>query len=66
MTGSTRSCGTTAIMRAGGGDRVDSGQGDDWDDLKDMVRDAVLCHFDDRETPRVIRLHFVREEAIAV
>ena len=40
-------------------------QGDDWDDLKDMVRDAVLCHFDDRETPRVIRLHFVREEAIA-
>lgn len=31
-------------------------QGDDWDDLKDMVRDAVLCHFDDRETPRVIRL----------
>ena len=41
-------------------------QGDDWDDLKDMVSDAVLCHFDDRETPRVIRLHFVREEAIAV
>ena len=25
-------------------------QGDDWDDLKDMVRDAVLCHFDDRES----------------
>ena len=41
-------------------------QGDDWDDLKDMVRDAVLCHFYDWETPRVIRLHFVREEAIAV
>ena len=32
-------------------------QGDDWDDLKEMVRDAVLCHFDDRETRRVIRLH---------
>lgn len=41
-------------------------QGEDWDDLKDMVRDAVLCHFDDREAPRVIRLHFVREEVIAV
>ena len=41
-------------------------QGDDWDDLREMVRDAVLCHFDDGETPRVIRLHFVREEAIAV
>ncbi len=22
-------------------------QGDDWDDLKEMVRDAVICHFDD-------------------
>ena len=41
-------------------------QGDDWDDLREMVRGAVLCHFDDGETPRVIRLHFVREEAIAV
>ena len=41
-------------------------QGDDWDDLRKMVRDAVLCHFDDGEAPRVIRLHFVREEAIAV
>lgn len=41
-------------------------QGDDWDDLRKMVRDAVLCHFDDREAPKVIRLHFVREEAIAV
>lgn len=41
-------------------------QGEDWDDLRDMVRDAVLSHFDDREAPRVIRLHFVREEVIAV
>ena len=41
-------------------------QGDDWDDLRKMVRDAVLCHFDDREAPKVIRLHCVREEAIAV
>ena len=41
-------------------------QSEDWDDLKEMVRDAVLCHFDEREPPKVIRLHFVREEAIAV
>ena len=41
-------------------------QGEDWDDLREMVRDAVLSHFDDREAPRVIRLHFVREEVIAV
>ena len=41
-------------------------QADDWDELKHMARDAVLCHFEDREVPRIIRLHLVREEAIAV
>lgn len=41
-------------------------QGEDWDDLKGMAREAVLCHFDDEEAPRVIRLHLVSEEAIAV
>jgi len=28
------------------------------------VRDAVRCHFDDDKVPRIIRLHFVREEVI--
>ena len=41
-------------------------QGDDWDDLKAMARDAVRCCFEECGTPRVIRLHLVREEAIAV
>jgi len=41
-------------------------QGDDWNDLKAMVRDAVLCHFEEDSAPRVIRLHLIREEAIAV
>ena len=41
-------------------------QGDDWDDLKAMARDAVLCHFEDDDAPRAIRLHLVRDEAIAV
>ena len=41
-------------------------EGDDWADLKAMARDAVICHFDDQEVPKVIRLHLVREEAIAV
>ena len=41
-------------------------QGEDWDDLKAMAREAVLCHFDEEEAPRVIRLHLVRDEAIAV
>lgn len=41
-------------------------QGDDWDDLKEMVRDAVRCHFKDADVPRVARLHLVTEETIAV
>lgn len=36
------------------------------EELHEMVRDAVKCHFDDdEETPSVIRLHFVRDEVIA-
>jgi len=35
-------------------------------DLPDQVRDAVRCHFDEGKAPKVIRLHFVREEVIAV
>jgi len=41
-------------------------QGDDWNDLKAMVRDAVFCHFEEDSAPRVVRLHLIREEAIAV
>lgn len=29
------------------------------------VRDAVRCHFDGEDAPRMIRLHFVRDEVIA-
>ena len=41
-------------------------QGQDWADLKAMVKDAVLCHFDKNDTPKVIRLHLVKHEVIAV
>ena len=30
-----------------------------------MVRDAVECHYDEDKRPRMIRLHFVREEVIS-
>ena len=41
-------------------------QGEDWADLKAMVTDAVRCHFGDGDEQRVVRLHFVKDEAIAV
>ena len=40
-------------------------QGDDWNDLKLMVQDAVRCHFPDEERPAMIRLMLVREEVLA-
>jgi hypothetical protein len=37
------------------------------EELNEMVRDAVICHFDtEASRPKMIRLHFVREELIAV
>jgi hypothetical protein len=40
-------------------------QGDTWDDLREMVKDAVRAHFDDSDRPSVIRLMFVREEVLS-
>ena len=39
---------------------------DDWEHLKEMMRDAVLCHFDEGKAPRSIRIHLVQEEVIPV
>ena len=40
-------------------------QADTVDALRKAVRDAVRCHFDEANLPRVIRLHFVCDEVIA-
>lgn len=34
-------------------------------ELHERVRDAVRCHFDGDAAPKLIRLHFVRDEVIA-
>lgn len=41
-------------------------EADTLDELKEAIRDAVRCHFEDAEKPRIIRLHFVKEEILAV
>ena len=38
---------------------------DNLDDLRCRVYEAVDCHFEPNNKPKVIRLHFVREEVIA-
>lgn len=40
-------------------------EADDLEALRQQVRDAVRCHFEAGHGPKVIRLHFVREEVIA-
>lgn len=40
-------------------------EADTVEQLHNQVRDAVRCHFDPAQTPKIIRLHFVREETIA-
>jgi hypothetical protein len=41
-------------------------EADDMESLHEQVRDAVRCHFDEGKAPKVVRLHFVREELLAV
>jgi hypothetical protein len=41
-------------------------EADSMKELHGQVRDAVRCHFDEGEAPKVVRLHFVREEVLAV
>lgn len=41
-------------------------QAETLEELRAMVRDAVDCYFDDpAQAPRIIRLHFVRDEVLA-
>jgi len=41
-------------------------QVDDWRELESQISDAVRCHFEDGQGPKVIRLHYVREDVFAV
>jgi len=41
-------------------------QAETYDALKDAVREAVACYFDEGQGPKLIRLHLVRDELMAV
>jgi hypothetical protein len=41
-------------------------ESDTFEELKTMVQDSVQCHFEPEEMPRIIRLHMVKDEVIAV
>lgn len=35
-----------------------------YEELKESVKDAIHCHYDD-DKPKLVRLHFVKEEVFA-
>ena len=42
-------------------------EADDLLSLEENVRDAIRCHFDNEDDrPRIVRLHFTREQVIAI
>ena len=42
-------------------------EADDIEQLRQNVRDAVLCHFEDAKTrPRIVRLHVTRDEVLSL
>ena len=41
-------------------------QCDEYHELSEILRDAVKCHFDEDELPSLIRIHWVKDEVIAV
>jgi len=40
-------------------------EADTFEELKQAVRDAVRCHFDEAHRPHIIRLHQVKEELLS-
>ncbi|NNM95020.1 MAG: 2-oxoisovalerate dehydrogenase [Bacteroidia bacterium] len=39
-------------------------EADTMEELKKMIRDAVSCHYEKSILPKIIRLHFVKEELL--
>lgn len=40
-------------------------EADTIEELKAMVKDAVRCHFVEQSMPKLIRLHYIKEEIMA-
>ena len=41
-------------------------EGETLDELKENIKDAVKCHFDVKELPRIVRLHMVKDEVMSL
>ncbi|MEJ2356346.1 MAG: 2-oxoisovalerate dehydrogenase [candidate division WOR-3 bacterium] len=41
-------------------------EGDTIEELKEMIKDAVKCHFGDDGLPEIINLHIVKDEVLTL
>ena len=41
-------------------------QAETLEELREEIKDAVACHFDDDKLPKIIRLHLIREELLTL
>lgn len=41
-------------------------EADTVEEIKKNIKEAVECHFDEDKRPKLIRLHMIKEEVIAV
>lgn len=41
-------------------------EGESLEEIRESVKDAVRCHFGDEDLPKIVRLHFVKDEVITV
>lgn len=39
-------------------------EAEEFDELKKNVKEAVMAHFEEGKHPKIVRLHFVREELL--
>lgn len=40
-------------------------QGEDLEELRNRIIDAIRCHFEKGDSPHIVRLHMVKDEVIA-
>lgn len=41
-------------------------EGDTYEEIKELIKDAVTCHYEEGHAPKIIRIHFVKEEVLVI
>ncbi|MEA3422083.1 MAG: 2-oxoisovalerate dehydrogenase [Acidobacteriota bacterium] len=41
-------------------------EGETIKEIKEAIKDAVKCHFESEDLPKIIRIHFVKDEVLTI